>query len=182
MTVSFRCPPPKPCIYEAVENYISTTYNQASAKEKNAVGFVMTIYRRRLASSFHALRHTLEDRLAAMKSGKVPTVSDAADEADTETTDAESAKCWHRMKFRNWNRQRSRRRKKTTSPACLRKSASFRRTRKPKSLRGELEKLRADGYPQTMVFTQYTDTMDFLRDELVDKTIAPRHVLFRARR
>ena len=45
-------------IYEAVENYIGTTYNQASAKEKNAVGFVMTIYRRRLASSFHAYRGT----------------------------------------------------------------------------------------------------------------------------
>jgi hypothetical protein len=57
-------------IYEAVENYISTTYNQASAKEKNAVGFVMTIYRRRLASSFHALRHTLEDRLASDEIGQ----------------------------------------------------------------------------------------------------------------
>jgi superfamily II DNA/RNA helicase len=34
----------------------------------------------------------------------------------------------------------------------------------------ELEKLRADGYSQTMVFTQYTDTMDFLRDELAAKT------------
>jgi hypothetical protein len=30
--------------------------------------------------------------------------------------------------------------------------------------------LRADGYSQTMVFTQYTDTMDFLRDELATKT------------
>jgi beta-lactam-binding protein with PASTA domain len=50
-------------IYQEVENYISTTYNQASAKEKNAVGFVMTIYRRRLSSSFYALRQTLEDDL-----------------------------------------------------------------------------------------------------------------------
>jgi hypothetical protein len=59
--------PGEASIYEAVENYISTTYNQASAKEKNAVGFVMTIYRRRLASSFAALRHTLEDRLTATR-------------------------------------------------------------------------------------------------------------------
>ena len=41
---------------------------------------------------------------------------------------------------------------------------------KAERLRSELEKLRADGYPQTMVFTQYTDTMDFLRDELAAKT------------
>lgn len=56
-------------IYDAVEDYISTTYNQASAKEKNAVGFVMTIYRRRLASSFAALANTLADRLETMRGG-----------------------------------------------------------------------------------------------------------------
>jgi superfamily II DNA/RNA helicase len=41
---------------------------------------------------------------------------------------------------------------------------------KAERLRNELENLRADGYPQTMVFTQYTDTMDFLREELATKT------------
>lgn len=50
-------------LYEAVEDYIATTYNRADPDRRNAVGFVMTIYRRRLASSFHALAHTLEDRL-----------------------------------------------------------------------------------------------------------------------
>ena len=39
-------------LYEAVEDYISHTYNRASDKHRSAVGFVMTIYRRRLASSF----------------------------------------------------------------------------------------------------------------------------------
>ena len=29
-----------------------------------------------------------------------------------------------------------------------------------------LERLRADGYPQVMVFTQFTDTLDFLRDHV----------------
>ena len=56
--------------HEAVEDYIATTYNQATDKEKNAVGFVMTIYRRRLASSFHALRKisaaTSTDRMGSM--------------------------------------------------------------------------------------------------------------------
>ena len=37
---------------------------------------------------------------------------------------------------------------------------------KAECLRAELEKLRADGYAQAMVFTQYTDTMDFLREKL----------------
>ena len=53
-------------VYEAVEAYISQTYDKASAKERNAVGFVMTVYRRRLASSFSALEHTLNDTLRAL--------------------------------------------------------------------------------------------------------------------
>ena len=54
-------------LYDAVEDYISTTYNQASTKERSAVGFVMTIYRRRLASSFAALRSTLEKHLSVIE-------------------------------------------------------------------------------------------------------------------
>src|ERR1019366_6274648 len=56
-------------IYELVEIYIRETYNKASASTKIAVGFVMTIYRKRLASSFYALTKTLEKRLAAIKKG-----------------------------------------------------------------------------------------------------------------
>ena len=33
-------------------------------------------------------------------------------------------------------------------------------------LKDVIASLRKDGYQQVMVFTQYTDTMDFLRDEL----------------
>jgi hypothetical protein len=38
-------------LYQQVENYISETYNAAASDARNAVGFVMTIYRRRLASA-----------------------------------------------------------------------------------------------------------------------------------
>lgn len=157
-------------IYEAVENYISTTYNQASAKEKNAVGFVMTIYRRRLASSFHALRHTLEDRLAAMKSGKVPKITDDADEADTETTDVE-CEMLAPEEVSEMEQAALAQEEKDDIASLLEKIRQLPPDTKAERLRVELEKLRADGYPQTMVFTQYTDTMDFLREELAGKTM-----------
>jgi hypothetical protein len=41
---------------------------------------------------------------------------------------------------------------------------------KAKRLWDELKRLRASGYSQTMVFTQYTDTMDFLRTELAPQS------------
>jgi hypothetical protein len=51
-------------VYEQVEDSISSTYDNAAGDQRTAVGFVMTIYRRRLASSFAALASTLEGRLA----------------------------------------------------------------------------------------------------------------------
>ncbi len=62
--------PAEQALYDAVEDYITSTYNQASANERTAVGFVMTIYRRRLASSFHALRKTLQNHLDAIISNR----------------------------------------------------------------------------------------------------------------
>ena len=50
--------PAEDAIYKRVEIYIADVYNRAAAKEKNAVGFIMTIYRRSLASSFAALAGT----------------------------------------------------------------------------------------------------------------------------
>ena len=76
-------------LYEAVDEYISTTYKQASGAERAAVGFVMTIYRRRLASSFAALRATFEKRRDAALHGTVPAQTaleeDAPDDARRST-------------------------------------------------------------------------------------------------
>jgi SNF2 family DNA or RNA helicase len=156
-------------IYEAVENYISTTYNQASANEKNAVGFVMTIYRRRLSSSFRALRHTLEDRLGAMKSGYSSMQQESGDDADTEMFDAEG-EVLSPDEVAEYKQAALAQEEKDDIASLLERIRQLPPDTKAERLRNELENLRADGYPQTMVFTQYADTMDFLRDELATKT------------
>ena len=75
-------------LYDAVEEYIASTYNQASATERTAVGFVMTIYRRRLASSFSALRQTLQRHHDAMAAGRPgPLMGLLEDAPDDDTTD-----------------------------------------------------------------------------------------------
>src|SRR4051794_4852083 len=69
------------------------------------------IYRRRLSSSFYALRHTLEDRLAAMKSGYSPIQQETADDAETEMFDADRETafsfCIERMEG-NWKKNMAR--------------------------------------------------------------------------
>ena len=75
-------------LYDAVEAYITSTYTQASATERTAVGFVMTIYRRRLASSFSALHKTLQNHLDAITAGGFVTWTGLDEDAtDDETTD-----------------------------------------------------------------------------------------------
>ena len=150
-------------IYELVETYIRETYNKASASTKTAVGFVMTIYRKRLASSFYALSKTLEKRLAAIKKGDgsilgttdedLPDDDLAEEQLDTED-------------IAEMERDALNVEERTSIQDLLLRVSSLPPDTKARQLRTVIDELRASGYGQVMVFTQFTDTMDFLRNEL----------------
>ena len=150
-------------LYEAVEAYVASTYNQASRKEREAVGFVMTIYRRRLASSFRALRNTLQRHLDAISSANdrplVGLDEDAPDdEVADEVLDADEAAELERRALAL--------EEAADIGRLLARVQGLPADSKLATLRAVLEEVRQEGYGQAMVFTQYTDTMDFLRDEL----------------
>jgi superfamily II DNA or RNA helicase len=151
-------------LYEAVEDYISTTYNQASAKERSAVGFVMTIYRRRLSSSFRALGRTLQSHLDTLESSRRSDRLAALEEdtPDDEVTDEiidvdEAA---------DLERQALAIEEKSDIESLFRRIKRLPPDTKAERLKDVLTELRTSGYGQVMVFTQYTDTMDFLREEM----------------
>jgi hypothetical protein len=50
-------------LYDRIEEYISDFYEKYES-ERKGLGFVMTVYRRRLTSSFYAMERSLERRLA----------------------------------------------------------------------------------------------------------------------
>lgn len=156
-------------IYNQVEEYISSTYNQASAKEKNAVGFVMTIYRRRLASSFAALRKTLEDRLESMESGNVKTSERTDEDAESEPLEV-GADQPGREEVEALEILALAREEKDDIRDLLDSIRRLPPDTKADVLQKELQRLRTDGYHQAMVFTQYTDTMDFLRNQIADES------------
>ena len=151
-------------LYDVVEDYIASTYNQASAKERTAVGFVMTIYRRRLASSFRALRNTLQNHLDAIATGGQAQLmgldEDAPDdEAADEIRDADDVAALEHQALAA--------EEEADIQSLLGRIAQLPPDSKLESLKHTLQELRGDGYGQAMVFTQYTDTMDFLREELL---------------
>ena len=120
--------PAEGALYAAVEDFIGDVYRAASPEKRSAVGFVMTVYRRRLASSFEALKRTLNGRL--MRTGGITEEDASQDETSDEVMSGEEVA----------------RRLKVELDACL-----------------------ADGFDSMIVFTQYTDTMEYLRDYLADQ-------------
>ena len=151
-------------LYEAVEDYITSTYTQASATERPAVGFVMTIYRRRLASSFRALRKTLQNHLDAIAAGSFATWTGLDEDAtDDETTD----EILDADEVGELERAALAAAETADIQGLLFRIGQLPPDSKLESLRSALHELHQDGYRQAMVFTQYTDTMDFLRQELL---------------
>ena len=162
-------------LYDAVEDYIATTYNQAAADERTAVGFVMTIYRRRLASSFQALRTTLQRHLHAVAAaGDASTGAGAGDPPsaffaglDEDVSDDETSDEAQDVDEAAMLEQRALAVEEAADiQVLLDDIGRLPPDSKLRELKGVMRKLRRDGFAQAMVFTQYTDTMDFLREEL----------------
>lgn len=151
-------------VYDGVEDYLRDTWQAASADKRNAVGFVMTIYRRRMASSFHALRETLERRLN-MRTQKTSSIGllwmeeyDAPDLDRDEPLDADEARTLSEaaLGFEQEHRLRD----------LIKQVRDLGPDSKVRQLTTSIRALFAGGYDSVIIFTEYTDTMDFLRSHL----------------
>ena len=159
--------PEERAVYVAVERYIAESWKAAagvSAQERNAIGFVMTIYRRRLASSFNALRRTLEKRLA-QASRTAPLLDDGVSPEDIadqielgEDLDLDDAAALEREALAMEER--------ADIAELLAAVARLPVDTKAVQLVEQLRELQERGYGQAIVFTQFTDTLDFLREHL----------------
>jgi SNF2 family DNA or RNA helicase len=157
--------PAERVLYDEVEDYISTTYQAASPEKKTAVGFVMTIYRRRLGSSFYALRKTLESRLARIKGFAAGAADiDRMEEdlpQDEQATEAMGAEEVDELEAKSLGTE-----EEASIQTLLKVIAKLGTDTKAREVRDQLKRALSDGYDSAIVFTQYTDTMDFLRDYL----------------
>lgn len=156
-------------VYGAVEDYISSTYNNAAADERTSVGFVMTIYRRRLASSFEALKNTLSDRLEGMgKPSDQRVLKFGAGRPEEDLTDDETSdEAMDTDEAVELERRALDFEEKGDIERLLAMVARLPSDTKAKRLEAIIEELAKAGHKQVIVFTQYTDTLDYLRGLLV---------------
>jgi SNF2 family DNA or RNA helicase len=147
--------PAESALYAQVEDYISETYSKAASDKRTAIGFVMTVYRRRLASSFEALKRTLNARLEKLGlSEEDVSLDEAADEVMAPEEAAELAATTAELEERD------------RILDLLRSIAKLNTDTKARKLHAELVQVFTADSESAIVFTQYTDTMEYLREYL----------------
>lgn len=148
-------------LYERIEEYIRRHYNAYMAEAGNqALGFIMTVYRRRLTSSFEAIKRSLRRRLSVLEDGKNLTEL----LTDDDNVDVEGSLFEPEAFDTRADRLRDE----------IAELKSF--LQDLDSISGEDSKasqLVADvtealnTYSSVVVFTQYADTMDYVRERLL---------------
>jgi len=143
-------------LYERIEEYIARFYRKYE-DERKGLGFVMTVYRRRLTSSFYAVQRSLERRLAFLRGqAGLGLVEDDLEQEEL-NLDIDEADLEARVLFGD-------------------EIAYVEDFVHALSMLGgqdsKVERLSSDLHvafrrrDTAIVFTQYTDTMDFLREQL----------------
>lgn len=148
-------------LYERIQEYISYFY-QKYENERRGLGFIMTVYRRRLTSSFYAIRCSLERRLKYLQ-GAIPS-ENVFDDDDLEQEE---------LSFDVTDELAGDSREQFLAEVNYLKE--FVHTLRFLSVAdSKLEQLKTElgtifaKRSTVLVFTQYTDTMDYLRDQLVE--------------
>ncbi len=156
--------PDEAALYERIERYISRYYNayMTGDKAQKALGFIMTVYRRRLTSSFLAIELSLKRRLSALinKAHAIelltPDDLSALEEHITLDLDVLEGQA---LDFAN-------------EVGELRDFVAELEKRPPQEskmerLRDELMEAFHGKHDTAVVFTQYADTLAYLRDQLL---------------
>ena len=152
-------------VYEAVTNYIDRRFDELE-KQKPGKGFVMTIYRRRAASSPFALRRSLERRAQGLKA---VIAQQAPDPSVLDLEDAQELEDLLNLKLTSAlpETPEEARAELAEIEDLLERVASLGALdTKRDRLVEQAKRLAADGRA-VLVFTSFSDTMTYLRDALV---------------
>lgn len=151
-------------LYDRIEEYLTDFYKKAREKKRYGLGFILTIYRRRLTSSLYAIQKSLERRLSMLKSKIIDEelLDELDDVLDETTVDPDIL-------------ERTRNEVASAEPLdpgeidyledFLRELSFTGQDTKLNYLFKHLEEYRKKR-SKIIIFTQYTDTMDYLRGEL----------------
>ena len=152
--------PEERILYDRVEEYISDFYKKYEG-ERKGLGFVMTVYRRRLTSSFYGLEQSLQRRLAFLR----------GETTDVGITDEDLEEDELQLDVEELIEEEDRRLESIFAEEIEYVEDFLVQLRNlgTDTKYDQLVRDLADALSQrssVVLFTQYTDTMDYLRDKL----------------
>lgn len=163
--------------YEEVTRYVREFYNMAKMQEKQAAGFAMVIYQKRLVSSIRAIEKSLKKRAKALEEGNLtedppadlkPLVSTYEEDPEM-LTEKERERVEQFLESVAVDLDPRRLEIELNKVQDLvRKAESIRTDSKAEKLRDYVEGvLMGDPDEKILIFTEYTDTLAYLRDEVL---------------
>lgn len=148
-------------LYERIEEYIRRHYNAyKNDQSSQALGFIMTVYRRRLTSSFEAIKKSLTRRLAVLEQGR--SLGDLL--AEDDNFDIDDA--LFDLEAFDVSAERLRDEIHELRLFLNELDKITGEDTKATRLVGDVNKSLLE-YASVVVFTQYTDTMDYIRERLI---------------
>jgi len=163
-------------LYERIEEYITETYKESqrvlTGNEQLALGFVMTLYQQRLTSSLYAIRQSLErrqskidteladmtDRLAELSQ------DDSVSEATlNEVLGPNQVDAYQPQSGQGMSVIQS---EKETLDTFVSDLHQLTTDPKMDQLTADIQTLQRQGRDRILIFTQYQDTLEFIRDTL----------------
>lgn len=155
-------------LYNRITEYISEFY-QRYEDERRGLGFVMTVYRRRLTSSFRAISLSLERRRKWLRGqiepGEMLTPEDEMEAEELEDFEQEGLDLFESERLTPAQKENFRRELTYLDDFIARLGDLHQSDSKLAYLKDELERI-FRRRSTVLVFTQYTDTMDYLREQL----------------
>ncbi len=164
-------------LYDRVETYISDVYNRSKqileGKEKTAVGFVMTTYRQRLTSSLHAIEQSLKRRRENLRS-ELRSISNVSDSdlrtgalADREEVlEREYGVSVDEIGATGDAGERIREYELSELEEFIAQLYDVPEDPKLEQLIQDLHELSARARDTVIIFTQYTDTLDAIKNKV----------------
>lgn len=170
-------------VYDRIENYTTEFYKRAeeAQDQKNrAIGFVMTTYRQRLTSSVNAIRKSLQRRLdklhrqrRQLDSGREAIQPNLSSIDVSEMANAEDGRIGEGdARFEEVGPAANEEGRQLLVDEIEALESFISEVRnigedpKLKQLRDDLRQFEKDRHDRVLIFTQYTDTLEYVRDAL----------------
>ena len=160
-------------LFDEIEEYIRKTYQLSEQvlkdKERTAIGFVMTTYRQRLSSSIHGISESLRrrrDRLDEESASRSAELEQLTESSDVSETDVAELLGTDQIDAYQPTENEVVQLEKTEIDSFIDDLERVQNDPKGERLIKDITAFREKGKDKIVIFTQYTDTLEYIADKL----------------